>query len=128
MNAARPLLVAAVLALSSCSKPEPPTVTPISGRVSAISTTGITVDAKLEAYNPNEFERLRRWSFLASRARRASTATGDRLLAARPQAPVPKEEAVRHPHLAEMERRRLARAARHGATATCLMKRAAASR
>lgn len=56
MNAARPLLAAAVLALAACSKPEPPTVTPLSGRVSAISTTGITVEAKLEGYNPNDFD------------------------------------------------------------------------
>lgn len=56
MNAARPLLAVAVLALASCSRPEPPTVRPISGRVSSISPSGITVDAKLEAENPNDFE------------------------------------------------------------------------
>jgi LEA14-like dessication related protein len=56
MNAARPLLAAAVLSLAACSKPEPPTVTPISGRVTSISTTGITVEAKLEAHNPNDFD------------------------------------------------------------------------
>jgi LEA14-like dessication related protein len=58
MNVARPFLAAAVasVALVACSRPEPPTVQPISGRVSAISNTGITVDAKLEAYNPNDFE------------------------------------------------------------------------
>lgn len=56
MIVARPFLAAALFALAACSRPEPPTVQPISGRVSAISNTGITVDAKLEAYNPNDFE------------------------------------------------------------------------
>jgi LEA14-like dessication related protein len=59
MNVARPLVAAAVaasFALAACSRPEPPTVQPISGRVTAISNTGITVEAKLEADNPNDFE------------------------------------------------------------------------
>jgi len=57
MNVARPLLAAvATVALVACSRPEQPTIQPISGRVSAISNTGITVEAKLEAYNPNDFE------------------------------------------------------------------------
>jgi LEA14-like dessication related protein len=56
MNAARPLLAAAVFALAACSKPEPPTITPVSGRVSSISTTGLTVEAKLEGYNPNDLD------------------------------------------------------------------------
>jgi LEA14-like dessication related protein len=58
MNAARPLplLFAAALALGACTKPEPPTVTPISGRVTRIDGTGLTVEAKLEAYNPNDFD------------------------------------------------------------------------
>jgi len=56
MIVARPFLAAAAVAFVACSRPEVPTVQPISGRVSAISNTGITVDAKLEAYNPNDFE------------------------------------------------------------------------
>lgn len=56
MNVARPLLVAALALAAGCVKPEPPTVKPISGRVSAISNQGITVEAKLEAYNPNSFD------------------------------------------------------------------------
>lgn len=61
MTLARSLLcfaLPAALALASgaCSKPEPPTVRPISGKVSSISPAGITVNAKLEAYNPNDFE------------------------------------------------------------------------
>lgn len=57
MNAARPLFLAAAVALASaCSKPEPPTITPISGRVTQITSSGIHVEAKLEAHNPNSFE------------------------------------------------------------------------
>jgi LEA14-like dessication related protein len=59
-NAARPLLVAALAlapgVLAGCVKPEPPTVKPISGRVASISNQGITVEAKLEAFNPNDFD------------------------------------------------------------------------
>lgn len=59
MSSARPLLccfLPAAVALAACSKPEPPTVRPISGRVTAISPAGIDVEAKLEAYNPNGFD------------------------------------------------------------------------
>ncbi len=57
MNAARSVFAAAAtVALVACSRPEPPTVTPISGRVISISNTGITVEAKLEGYNPNDFD------------------------------------------------------------------------
>jgi len=59
MSSARPLLLLvllAALALGACSKPEPPTVRPLSGRVTAISPAGIDVEAKLEAYNPNDFD------------------------------------------------------------------------
>jgi LEA14-like dessication related protein len=56
MISARPLLFAAALALGACSKPEPPTVRPISGKLVSISPTGMTVEAKLEATNPNDFE------------------------------------------------------------------------
>ena len=52
----RRLFLAATVALAACSKPEPPTVTPISGRVTKIDSSGITVEAKLEAHNPNDFE------------------------------------------------------------------------
>jgi LEA14-like dessication related protein len=56
MLSARALLVAATLALSACSPPEAPTVKPVSGKVTGINTSGIEVEAKLEAYNPNDFE------------------------------------------------------------------------
>jgi LEA14-like dessication related protein len=59
MTLARPLLflaLPAALSLGACSKPEPPTVTPISGRVVSISSAGMNVEAKLEAYNPNDFD------------------------------------------------------------------------
>src|SRR5262249_14825889 len=52
------VLLAAALGLSACTKPEPPTVKPVSGRVAGISGAGIDVEAKLEAYNPNDFEIL----------------------------------------------------------------------
>jgi LEA14-like dessication related protein len=52
-----PLFAAtAALALAACSRPEPPTVTPVSGRVTGISTSGIDIAAKLEAFNPNDFD------------------------------------------------------------------------
>ncbi len=50
------LLLAASLALAACSKPEPPTVKPVSGRLTGISTSGIDIEAKLEATNPNDFD------------------------------------------------------------------------
>ena len=56
MRSARSFAVYALLALAACSKPEPPTVKPVSGRVTGINTTGLEVEAKLEAYNPNDFE------------------------------------------------------------------------
>jgi LEA14-like dessication related protein len=56
MNTARALLATAALALAACSPPEPPTVKPISGRITTIDTKGITVEAKLEAKNPNDFD------------------------------------------------------------------------
>jgi LEA14-like dessication related protein len=55
MNRARALLFATVLVYGGCTRPEPPTITPISGRVTQISPSGITVTAKLEGYNPNGF-------------------------------------------------------------------------
>lgn len=53
------LLFAAALALgctlAGCSRPEPPQITSISGRVTTIDPNGINVTANLEAYNPNDF-------------------------------------------------------------------------
>ena len=56
MSSARSLALVTALALVACSRPEPPTVKPISGRVTAISATGLDLEAKLEAYNPNDFD------------------------------------------------------------------------
>jgi LEA14-like dessication related protein len=56
MRSARPLALAAAFGLLACSKPEPPTVRPVSGRFVGISSTGLDVEAKLEATNPNDFE------------------------------------------------------------------------
>jgi LEA14-like dessication related protein len=50
------LALAAPLTIASCTKPEVPTVKPVSGRLTGVTTTGIDVEAKLEAYNPNDFE------------------------------------------------------------------------
>jgi LEA14-like dessication related protein len=43
-----------LVACSACSKPEPPRLTPLSAKVTAISTQGIDVDVKLQAENPND--------------------------------------------------------------------------
>lgn len=56
MSSARSLLAVTALALAACSRPEPPTVRPISGKVTTISTTGLDLEAKLEATNPNGFD------------------------------------------------------------------------
>ena len=49
----RSVFAAAALVLVACAKPEPPRLTPLSARVTAISTAGIDVEIKLEAENPN---------------------------------------------------------------------------
>lgn len=49
----RHIFYAAAFALVACAKPEPPRLTPISARVTAISPLGIDVDLKLDAENPN---------------------------------------------------------------------------
>ncbi|HZF51666.1 MAG TPA: LEA type 2 family protein [Polyangiaceae bacterium] len=50
---AAPLLAA--LAMVSCSGPEPPTLTPVSGAITSVSPAGLGLRVKLEAYNPNSF-------------------------------------------------------------------------
>jgi LEA14-like dessication related protein len=52
------IVLAAALGLAACTKPEPPTVKPISGRVTTVSPAGLDVEAKLEATNPNDFDIL----------------------------------------------------------------------
>jgi len=42
------------LTLWACSKPEPPTITPESATVSAVSPKGMTVRVVLDVYNPND--------------------------------------------------------------------------
>jgi LEA14-like dessication related protein len=44
---------AAALVLVACAKPEPPRLTPLSAKITAISPLGVDVDVKLEAENPN---------------------------------------------------------------------------
>ena len=44
---------AAALVLVACAKPDPPRLTPLSARITAISPVGMDVDLKLEAENPN---------------------------------------------------------------------------
>ena len=51
--AAAPLLAA--LALTGCSGPEPPTLTPVSGAITSVSPAGLGLRVKLEAENPNSF-------------------------------------------------------------------------
>ena len=50
----RHLFAALALVLTACTKPDPPRLTPLSAKVTAISPQGIDVDVKLEAENPNE--------------------------------------------------------------------------
>jgi LEA14-like dessication related protein len=49
----RTAFAAAALVLVACAKPEPPRLTPLSAKVTAISAVGIDVDLELEAENPN---------------------------------------------------------------------------
>ena len=44
---------AAMVALSACSKPQPPTIVPKEARVAAISPAGLDLVVKVEATNPN---------------------------------------------------------------------------
>ncbi len=53
---ALPLLFAAALALAGCSRPEPPEITQVSGKVTSIDPSGIGVQATIEARNPNDFD------------------------------------------------------------------------
>jgi LEA14-like dessication related protein len=48
-------LLAAALALTACSKPEPPTVVPRSVRVSSVGPAGLTLALELDVTNPNSF-------------------------------------------------------------------------
>ncbi len=50
----RHLFAAVALVLVACAKPEPPRLTPLSAKVTAISTLGIDVALRLEAENPND--------------------------------------------------------------------------
>ncbi len=56
MTRARLALFGGLLALAACSKPSAPKVTPISGRVTSTSASGINVEAKLEADNKNDID------------------------------------------------------------------------
>jgi LEA14-like dessication related protein len=47
------LLLAAVLAVSSCKKPEPPVITPKESTIVAVDPTGVRVLVRVEAQNPN---------------------------------------------------------------------------
>jgi LEA14-like dessication related protein len=48
-------LALAALALAGCSKPEPPTVRPVSVRTTAVSPARLTLGVELDVYNPNSF-------------------------------------------------------------------------
>lgn len=47
---------AVALVLVACAKPVPPRLTPLSARVTSISTLGIDVELKLAAENPNSLD------------------------------------------------------------------------
>src|SRR5688572_3688800 len=42
-----------VIALSACSRPQPPTLTPEVARVVAVSATGLDIDVEVKVDNPN---------------------------------------------------------------------------
>ncbi len=47
---------AAALVLVACAKPEPPRLTPVSAKITAISPQGVDVDLELDADNPNAID------------------------------------------------------------------------
>lgn len=47
--------LALVVGASACSKPQPPTITPKSAQVSALSTTGVQLTVSFDVTNPNGF-------------------------------------------------------------------------
>jgi LEA14-like dessication related protein len=51
----RVVIAALALVLGSCSKPEPPRVTPRSIRVATVSPAGVGLALELDVYNPNSF-------------------------------------------------------------------------
>jgi LEA14-like dessication related protein len=53
MNRRTAFAAAAALVLVACAKPEPPRLTPVSAKITAISAQGVDVDLDLEAENPN---------------------------------------------------------------------------
>lgn len=59
MNRPRTLVVLlallACLLDTGCSRPQPPRVTPRTGRVTGIDTKGITLTVELDIFNPNRF-------------------------------------------------------------------------
>jgi LEA14-like dessication related protein len=53
---ARAALAATTLVAAACSKPEPPVLKPEQGRITSLSTEGIGIQARFDAYNPNSYE------------------------------------------------------------------------
>jgi LEA14-like dessication related protein len=53
-------LLLCMLALTSCSKPEPPRVTPRAARVTSVGPNGLGLSVDLDVYNPNSFPLLAR--------------------------------------------------------------------
>ncbi len=58
MRLALAVLLLACLTLSACSKPQPPTVTARSARVTASTPTGVQLALELDVHNPNAFPLL----------------------------------------------------------------------
>ena len=50
-----PVASLALLALSSCSKPQPPTITPKSAQVLAVGASGVQLAVSFDVANPNRF-------------------------------------------------------------------------
>ncbi len=48
--------LAAFVALTACSKPQPPQLTPQQARVTSVDMNGFDMTVKMDAFNPNAFE------------------------------------------------------------------------
>lgn len=88
------VLLAGVLALAACSKPEPPTVIPRSVRVSSVGPTALTLALELDVTNPNSFP-------LSAHAVDGVLTLGDGVELGRahaaPEAAIPAKESARVP-------------------------------
>jgi LEA14-like dessication related protein len=85
------LLFGALFAASACSKPQPPTITPRSIRVSSVGPAGLTLAIELDVHNPNSFA-------LSARSVEGALEIGTGIevgnARAAPEAPIPARESA----------------------------------